>query len=71
MDFPRHVSAIGCTGGAANGPILPEHFWGPVVTEAMAFIDGVSSPADVDCAAEDLAEADQAALAARELSMKC
>lgn len=27
--------------GAAQGPILPEHFWGPVVDEARAFIEGV------------------------------
>ena len=47
--------------GAAQGPILPEHFWGPVVAEAMAFTEGVEAPAGVDCAAEDLAEADQAA----------
>jgi len=46
---------------AAIGPILPEHFWEPVVAEAMAFVEGVEAPADVDCQAEDLAEADQAA----------
>ena len=51
--------------GAAMGPILPEHFWGPVVNEAGSFIEGVSEPEGVDCAAEDNAEADQAACDAK------
>ncbi len=50
--------------GAAQGPILPEHIWGPVVEEAKAFIADVTPPEmerPEDCEAEDLSEEDQAA----------
>ncbi len=47
--------------GAAQGAILPEHYWAGLVGEARSFVDGVSAPEGVDCAAEDLGEADQAA----------
>lgn len=48
--------------GVAQGAILPEHFWGPVVDEASASIAGVSEPAmdrPDDCDAD--APADTAA----------
>jgi ABC-type transport system substrate-binding protein len=46
--------------GIALAPILPQHFWGDVVAEARAFIEGVEEP-EADCTAEDLSEEDQAA----------
>ena len=47
--------------GAAQGPILPEHFWGDPVAEARTFIEGLEDPAaaDIDCSAQDLSEGDQ------------
>ena len=49
--------------GVAFAPVLPEHFWGPVVAEASAFIADASKPeADKpeDCEADD-ADADACA----------
>jgi len=59
--FPEKPGLAMWQYGAAVGPILPEQFWGDIVAESSAFIEGIEAPADVDCAAEDLAEADQAA----------
>ena len=59
--FPEKPGLAMWQYGAALGPILPEHFWGETVAEARTFIEGLEAPADIDCAAEDLAEADQAA----------
>ncbi len=46
----------------AQAPILPEHFWGGVVEESRAFIEGMEAPEapeDVeDCTAEELSDAD-------------
>jgi len=49
---------------AAQGPILPEHIWGPVVEEAKTFIADVTEPEmerPEDCEAEDLSDDDKAA----------
>lgn len=50
--------------GIALAPILPKHYWEPVVNEARAFIEGVTAPEaerPEDCEAEDLSEEDAAA----------
>ncbi len=50
--------------GAAQGPILPEHIWGPVVEEAKTFIADVTEPEmerPEDCEAEDLSDDAKAA----------
>jgi ABC-type transport system substrate-binding protein len=52
--------------GVALAPILPEHFWGPVVEESRAFVEGLEAPVPpegVDCTAEELSEADAATCA--------
>jgi ABC-type transport system substrate-binding protein len=49
--------------GAAQGPILPEHYWGPIVAEASAFIEGVElgeNPGE-DGSEEDIAAYEAAA----------
>ncbi len=49
---------------AAQGPILPEHIWGPVVEEAKTFIADVTEPEmerPEDCEAEDLSDDAKAA----------
>jgi ABC-type transport system substrate-binding protein len=55
--------------GAAQGPILPMHFWQPHLDEAYAIIDGLVAPElpeELDCAAEDLADADAALCAEKD-----
>lgn len=50
--------------GAAQGPIMPEHIWGPVVEDAKSFIADVVAPEmerPEDCEAEGLSDEDQAA----------
>ncbi|MGD9317551.1 MAG: ABC transporter substrate-binding protein [Anaerolineae bacterium] len=50
--------------GLSLAPILPEHFWGDVVAESRALIEGLEEPAvahPADCAAEDLSDEDAAA----------
>lgn len=43
--------------GTAQGPILPEHFWGPIVADASSFIDGLEAPENCgeDASEEELA----------------
>ncbi len=55
--------------GAAQGAILPKHFWEATVAEASAAIEGVTAPEaerPADCAASGLSADDTAACAAWE-----
>jgi len=48
--------------GAAQGPILPMHFWQSYLDEAYAFIDGLEAPEmpeGLDCEAEEISADDQ------------
>jgi len=50
--------------GVALAPILPKHFWEPVVKEAYSFIEGVEKPEaerPEDCEAEGLSDEEKAA----------
>jgi len=47
---------------AAQGPILPEHYWKDTVAKAKAFIKDLKKPElpkDLDCKAKDLKESDK------------
>ncbi len=49
---------------AAQGPILPEHFWGDTVANARTFVEGVTAPEaerPADCDAEGLSDEEAAA----------